>query len=91
MKKIGLGVLVAAALSGGGYFYMTSEAVAKPASSQHSRQARSVPVVTDTVKLESVDQSLSLIGKLVAQDSIVLSAEVTAPVARVVVTDNATV
>ena len=91
MKKIGLGVLIAAVLSGGGYVYMTNEAVAKSSDSKHGRQAFDVPVVTDKVKTESVTQSLSLIGKLVAQDSIVLSAEVTAPVTAVIVSDNAQV
>ncbi|MGF1759654.1 efflux RND transporter periplasmic adaptor subunit [Photobacterium sagamiensis] len=93
MKKMVVAGLVAAALSGGGFlsflggsgFQGQSQAAEKQV---NPRASRVVAVTTGEVTSHPVAQSLSLIGKLVAQRSVNVAAEVAAKVDSIVVGVN---
>ncbi|MCM0147596.1 efflux RND transporter periplasmic adaptor subunit [Photobacterium galatheae] len=83
MKKVVLAVLIAASLAGGGYLYVQQPSHAAQANPPKS--SRPVPVATGEVTSHEVVSSVSLVGKLAAQRSVVIAAEVAAKVDRIVV------
>lgn len=87
MKKILVAVLVVAAFSGGALFYwqQSSQAAEQPVSSRGGRQ---IPVMTQAVVAHPISESLSLVGKLAAQRSVNIAAEVSAKVAQIAVSAN---
>ncbi len=52
---------------------------------------RSVPVVAEQVEMQEVSQSLTLVGKLEAEQSVIISPEVTGKVDRIAVKENQSV
>lgn len=96
MKKMLVAVFVAAALSGGGLlsflggsgYLSQSQAAEKQA---NPRASRVVAVTTGEVTSHPVAQSLSLIGKLVAQRSVNVATEVAAKIDNIVVGSNSRV
>ncbi|BAX53842.1 efflux RND transporter periplasmic adaptor subunit [Photobacterium damselae subsp. piscicida] len=84
MKKMAVAVIVSAALAGG-YFYFqgTSHAAHTPAPS-----SRVISVTTGTVGSHSIAQSLSLIGKLQAEQAVTIASEVAAKVKSIEVKPN---
>lgn len=84
MKKMAVAVIVSAALAGG-YFYFqgSSHAAHTPAPS-----SRVISVTTGTVGSHSIAQSLSLIGKLQAEQAVTIASEVAAKVKSIEVKPN---
>lgn len=90
MKKILVAVLVTAALSGGGFFYFQDSSQAAEAK-MPSGMGRQIPVTTGEVASHPIARSLSLVGKLEAQRSVMIATQVAAKVDKVVVGVNSKV
>lgn len=73
--------LVAAMVTVGGYSSFT-----QAKAPEKSRQQRTVPVVTDTVAQHEVSQSISLIGKLEADRSVIIAPEITGKIKAIKIT-----
>lgn len=90
MKKMAVAVLVAAVLSGS-YFYFQGTSNAAQKESQPERSQRVVSVTTGEVASVAVAQSLSLVGKLNAEQAVNVAAEVSAKIKTIAVPVNTTV
>ncbi|PSU20031.1 efflux transporter periplasmic adaptor subunit [Photobacterium phosphoreum] len=90
MKKMVVAVLVAAVLSGS-YFYFQGTSHAAQNKSQPERSQRVVAVTTGEVASVAVAQSLSLVGKLHAEQAVNVAAEVSAKIKMIAVPVNTTV
>ncbi|MGF1788276.1 efflux RND transporter periplasmic adaptor subunit [Photobacterium swingsii] len=91
MKKVIVAVVVAVALAGGSQFVFNGESQAAEKSSKSMAAQRAVAVTTGIVASEPVAQSLSLVGKLEAQRSVMVATEVAAKVNDIAVGVNSKV
>ncbi|OAN13519.1 efflux transporter periplasmic adaptor subunit [Photobacterium jeanii] len=91
MKKIIVAAAVALALAGGSQFVFNGESQAAEKSAKKMAAQRSIAVTTGIVASEPVAQSLSLVGKLESQRSVMLAAEVSAKVNDIAVGVNSQV
>lgn len=80
-KRFLLIPLVAAMFTVGGYSSFT-----QAKAPEKSPQQRTVPVITDTVAQHEVSQSISLIGKLAADRSVIIAPEITGKIKAIKIT-----